>query len=104
MNKLSLIGSCQQVVSINKSAIKSHIKIPKWCIIIFQNLPIVWKYSRKNYSTANHAIYICPTFPNLLSCMLNSFESQPLRLSTVPSFHKMYPIILQSYVIIEDSP
>ena len=37
MNKLSLLGSCQQVVMINLSAIKSHVKKA--------NLPIVSKYS-----------------------------------------------------------
>ena len=37
MNKLSLLGSCQQVVMINLSAIKSHVKKT--------NFPIVWKYS-----------------------------------------------------------
>ena len=55
MNKLSLLGSCQQVVMINLSAIKSHVKKP--------NLPIVSKYSRKNRSTDNRSIYTCPIFP-----------------------------------------
>ena len=64
MNKLSLIGSCQQVVMVNLSAIKSQVKKPKWCIIILQNLPIVSKYSWKYHSTANFFIYICPIFNN----------------------------------------
>ena len=55
MNKLSLLGSSQQVVMINESAIKSHVKK--------SNFPIFSKYSRKNHSTANREIYTCPIFP-----------------------------------------
>ena len=98
-------GSCQQVVMINLSAIKSHVKKPKSCIIIFQNLPIVSKYSQKNHPTANRCIYICPIFPN--TCCLFSTQfwvTAALFAFDPPSFHKMYLSILRRHDIKEDSP
>ena len=69
MNKLCLLGSCQQVVMINLlSAIKSHVKEP--------NVPIVSKYSRKN-----HPLLTVPFTLVLYSQQFfsTSFESQALR-------------------------
>ena len=107
MNNLYLIGSSQQVVMISLSAIKSH---------VLQNLPIVSKYSRKNHSTANRAIYIS----QILSCFLNSFESQPLRLSairlrdsqfsqnisqhfTAPCHYRRFFVVIHLSLFVEDS-
>ena len=38
MNKLSLIGSCQQVVMINYNAIKSHVKKSSGVLLYFKTL------------------------------------------------------------------
>ena len=68
-----------------KCAIKSHVKKPRWCIIIFQNLPIVSKYSRKSHSTANRSFTFVLYFQRkyALSCFIYNFESRPLLLRAV---------------------
>ena len=75
MNKLSLLGSCQQVVMINQSAIKSHVKKP--------NLRIVSNNHGKTIRllTVPFTLVLFPK--ETLSCFLNNFESPPLRLSIV---------------------
>ena len=63
MNKLLLIGSCQQVAMINLSVVKSHVNKP--CF-----LPIVSNTNRKkNHSTANRSIYISLIFSNTGCCV-----------------------------------
>ena len=102
MNKLSLLGSCQQVVMINYSAIKSDVKK--------QNLRIISKYSQKNHSTANRSIYTCPIFPkkrfHVFSTILSRRRSVWAQfVFDAPSFHNIYLRILRRHVIIiEDSP
>ena len=83
MNKLSLLGSCQQVVMINYSAIKSHVKEP--------NVPIVSKYSKKNHLTANRSIYTCPIFQTIF---LNKFW-----VTAVPLKHSSLSMLQFSYNI-----
>ena len=64
MNKLSLIGNCQQVVMINLSAIKSHVKKTFRPFQILTEKPF------------NRSIYFCSIFQKYaLLCFQNSFES-----------------------------
>ena len=84
MNKLSLIGSCQQVVRLlMKVSLTSK---PSDCFKIL---------TAKNYSTANRGFFIFPKYT--LTCFLNSFESQPLPSersspSRFPVFTKYIPV------------